>query len=367
MKVVGVIAGCVVLAFLALVGFAACAPQQSPTGASGACPAVVVPAGELPTGTVAGYSGDQLANAAQILAAGAALGLSSRDQTIGVMTAMGESSLHVIDYGDEAGPDSRGLFQQRANGAWGSYEDRMDPFTSATNFFRAMVGNVPDRDELPPTEVAHRTQRNADPNHYTRFWEPAVAVVAALGGGGTCVTGAGAPGGDGRQLAAALVAKIDAGKITGLSGPVLDQIRWAATGENAAECSIDVRVLQIITIAADTFDSVGISSINRYCTRTLAGAGTQSRHYTAGGGHAVDFYGFNGKATTGADTNAIILIRALDALLPPGSMIGQVQCRAAAGTSVTTTTATQFNDTCHHLHIDVDPKTTTLLGTGAPA
>ncbi|MFE6229399.1 hypothetical protein [Cellulosimicrobium sp. NPDC057862] len=365
MKVAGIAAGAVVLAFLALVGLAACSPK-APTTTAGACPAVVVPAGQMPTGTVAGYSGDQLANAAQILAAGAALDLSARDQTIGVMTAMGESSLRVLDYGDDAGPDSRGLFQQRANGAWGTYDDRMDPFTSASNFFKAMM-KIENRDAMEPTEVAHRTQRNRDPNHYTRFWEPATAVVAALGGGGMCVTGAGAPGGDGRQLAAALVAKIDAGKITGLSGPVLDQIRWAATGENAAECSIDVRILQIITIASDTFDKVGISSINRYCTRTLAGAGTLSRHYLDGGGHAVDFYGFNGKATDGADANAVTLIRALDALLPPGSLIGQVQCRAAAGTSLSTQTAEQFNDTCNHLHIDVDPKTTTLLGSGAQA
>lgn len=360
MKVVGVIAGAVVVTFLGLVGFAACAPQEPSTTASSACGAVVVPAGGLPTGTVAGYSGDQLANAAQILAAGAALGLSARDQTIGVMTAMGESSLHVLDYGDGPGPDSRGLFQQRSNGAWGSYEDRMNPFTSATNFFKAMM-RLEGRDGMEPTQVAHRTQINKDPNHYTRYWEPAVAVVAALGGGGQCATGAGAPGGDGKQLAAALVAKIDAGKITGLSGPVLNQIRWAATGENAANCGIDTRILQVITVAADTFDSVGISSINRFCTNTLAGAGTKSRHFMAGGGHAVDFYGFNGKVTNGADTNAITLIRALDALLPPGSMVGQVQCRAAAGTSVPTTTAHQFPDTCHHLHVDVDPNTSTLL------
>ena len=43
--------------------------------------------------------------------------LSLRDQAIGVMTAMGEYSLQVLEYGDAAGPDSRGLFQQRANGA----------------------------------------------------------------------------------------------------------------------------------------------------------------------------------------------------------------------------------------------------------
>lgn len=135
----------------------------------------------VPAGPIAGYSGEQLVNAALIVNAGRALGLSLRGQQIGVMTAMGESTLRVIDYGDGAGPDSRGLFQQRANGAWGSYSDRMNPTISATNFFRALQ-RVTGWETLSPTEAAHRTQRNADPNHYTRYWPAALQVVAAVSG-----------------------------------------------------------------------------------------------------------------------------------------------------------------------------------------
>ena len=87
--------------------------------------------------SVPGYDDEQIANAAAIVRAGADLGMSRRDQTIGVMVAIGESTLRALDYGDEAGADSRGLFQQRDNGAWGTYADRMDPYTSATNFFKA--------------------------------------------------------------------------------------------------------------------------------------------------------------------------------------------------------------------------------------
>jgi murein DD-endopeptidase MepM/ murein hydrolase activator NlpD len=137
--------------------------------------------GALPAGSVAGYSGEQLVNAALIMNAGAALELSVRGQTIGVMTAMGESTLRVLDRGDLAGPDSRGLFQQRDNGAWGSYADRMDPTISATNFFRALQ-RVNGWETLSPTAAAHAVQRNADPNYYTRFWDPAGQVVAALTG-----------------------------------------------------------------------------------------------------------------------------------------------------------------------------------------
>ncbi|MEE6289290.1 M23 family metallopeptidase [Georgenia sp. MJ173] len=160
---------------------------------------VTIGAGDVPDGPISGYRGEQLANAAHVLRAGADLGMSVRDQTIGVMTAMGESSLHVLDRGDAAGPDSRGLFQQRDNGAWGSYQDRMDPYVSATNFFETMI-QLDARDSLEPTMVAHRVQRNADPFHYERYWDAAVAVVEALSATDTGLT----PGTGGHVCTSAL-------------------------------------------------------------------------------------------------------------------------------------------------------------------
>jgi surface antigen len=155
-------------------GSQAAADVCSPTGSS-----VSVDASELPKVAVAGYEGEQLKNAALVINAGKALGLSARGQTIGVMTAMGESGLRVLDYGDGPGPDSRGLFQQRDNGAWGSYADRMNPMASATNFFSALQ-KVSGWEQLEPTTAAHRVQRNADPFHYQSYWAAAVEVVAAL-------------------------------------------------------------------------------------------------------------------------------------------------------------------------------------------
>ena len=163
------------LGFL-LLGTAAADASCNPDGSS-----VVVDIDDVPQGEVAGYSGEQLVNAVHILRAGSDQGLGARDQTIGVMTAMGESGLRVLDHGDTVGPDSRGLFQQRDNGAWGSYADRMDPYISATNFFRAMSA-IDNRESLPPTIVAHRTQHNADPYHYERYWDAAVTVVEAVSG-----------------------------------------------------------------------------------------------------------------------------------------------------------------------------------------
>lgn len=164
-------------------------PAQACTGTGAA--AVGVSTGPLPA-AVAGYSGDQLANAAAIMQAAKDKGLDQRAQTIGVMTAMGESALHEIAYGDIAGPDSRGLFQQRD--PWGPLSVRMDPYGSAVMFLtggqggQAGLDDIPGWEQLTPTAAAHAVQRNADPNYYTKYWDPAVAVVAALAGVPVTVT-----------------------------------------------------------------------------------------------------------------------------------------------------------------------------------
>jgi murein DD-endopeptidase MepM/ murein hydrolase activator NlpD len=129
-----------------------------------------------------GFSGEQLKNAAYIMNAAESLGLTQQAQVIGIMTAIGESTLQVLDRGDTAGPDSRGLFQQRGNGAWGSYEDRMDPMISATNFFKALQ-KVDGWEELEPTIAIHRVQINQDPFHYRQYQSAAQNIVTQLSGG----------------------------------------------------------------------------------------------------------------------------------------------------------------------------------------
>jgi len=172
-------------AAVAAVGLLAVANDAATQAQCGPGGPAVLPIDGLPA-EVAGYTGEQLANAAAGMRAGVPLRGGRQGQTVAVMAAMGESSLINVDHGDTAGPDSRGLFQQRANGAWGTYADRMDPQTAATNFYRALL-QVEGWETLPPTIAAHRVQRNADPNHYTPYWDDAVAGVAALTGtpGGT--------------------------------------------------------------------------------------------------------------------------------------------------------------------------------------
>ena len=146
-------------------------------GSSASGSSVVVPLSE---GTkVEGFDDEQLGNASAIIGAGKTLNLSAKGQAISVMVALGESGLRVLDYGDGAGPDSRGLFQQRDNGAWGSYEDRMDPVISATNFIKALQA-VPGWEQLEPTIAGNKVQRNADPYHYAPYWPDALRIIQTL-------------------------------------------------------------------------------------------------------------------------------------------------------------------------------------------
>jgi murein DD-endopeptidase MepM/ murein hydrolase activator NlpD len=133
-----------------------------------------------------GYSGDQLKNAAAIMNAAEALGMTQQAQVIGIMTAMGESSLKNINYGDNAiNPDgsvadSIGLFQQQSS--WGSVADRMDPTKSATLFFQRLQ-KLDGWQDLEPTIATHRIQINQDPFHYRPFQSAAQDIVTQLSGG----------------------------------------------------------------------------------------------------------------------------------------------------------------------------------------
>src|SRR5664280_2089019 len=143
-------------------------------GACGAAPASGVEA--VNVRAVAGLSAEQLHNAGTVIAVGQQMGLDQRGQTIGVMVALGESDLISIDQGDAAGPDSRGLFQQRAEG-WGTYAERMDPATASRSFYQALL-RVDGWEAMSPTEAAHTVQRNADPHYYTRYFPEAGQIVA---------------------------------------------------------------------------------------------------------------------------------------------------------------------------------------------
>lgn len=217
---------------------AGAAPEAAP-GTSGP-PAQ----GDAAPAAVGPWKGEQLTNAAEIIAAGRALGLDDWSIAVGVAVAMGESSLKNIDRGDAVGPDSRGLFQQRANGAWGSEGDRMTPRIAATNFFKALR-KVKGYRQMAPTMAGHKAQANADPYHYEPFWEQAVEVVSVItknpglmasmdanGAAAACATDDGpAAGGEGEPAAPSVPCppSRSSGE-KGLNEPAMTMLRCGAVG-----------------------------------------------------------------------------------------------------------------------------------------
>ncbi|THJ66099.1 hypothetical protein E8P82_10460 [Arthrobacter echini] len=123
----------------------------------------------------------QTRNAALIAGVAVRRGLPARAASIALATAIQESRLENIDYGDDAGPDSRGLFQQRPSQGWGTEEQIMSPLYATGAFYDALV-RIPDYQALPITEAAQRVQRSAFPAAYADHEPEGRAFASALTG-----------------------------------------------------------------------------------------------------------------------------------------------------------------------------------------
>lgn len=123
-------------------------------------------------------SEEQMANARVINDVGLKMGISEKGRIIAIATAMQESTLQNLNYGDR---DSLGLFQQRPSCGWGSPEQVTDPQYAATKFYEGLLG-VPGWESMSVTEAAQAVQRSAFPDAYAK-WEPmATQIVQSLGG-----------------------------------------------------------------------------------------------------------------------------------------------------------------------------------------
>ncbi|WP_443094258.1 hypothetical protein [Pseudarthrobacter sp. ATCC 49987] len=124
---------------------------------------------------------DQAANAGLISAVAVRRGLPARAASIALATAMQESKIRNIGHGDQAGPDSRGLFQQRPSQGWGTAEQVMDPYHASNAFYDALV-KIPDYQALDITVAAQRVQRSAYPDAYAEHEGMARAFASSLTG-----------------------------------------------------------------------------------------------------------------------------------------------------------------------------------------
>jgi hypothetical protein len=121
---------------------------------------------------------EQMGNAATITGIAVRRRLPARAATIAVATAIQESKLVNVDYGDR---DSLGLFQQRPSQGWGTPEQVRDP-VHATNAFYDTLIKVDGYRSMEITEVAQEVQRSAFPEAYADHEPDARVLASALSG-----------------------------------------------------------------------------------------------------------------------------------------------------------------------------------------
>jgi hypothetical protein len=116
---------------------------------------------------------EQAGNAATVAGVALDRGLPERAVVIALATALQESKLVNVEYGDR---DSLGLFQQRPSQGWGTPQQILDPVYAAGKFYDAML-RVANWQRRPLAEVAQHVQQSAFPQAYVK-WEAQAGALA---------------------------------------------------------------------------------------------------------------------------------------------------------------------------------------------
>ncbi|MEU6450652.1 NlpC/P60 family protein [Streptomyces sp. NPDC046979] len=119
---------------------------------------------------------EQVPNAQTIVAAGLSLDVPKKGQIIALATAMQESRLRNLNYGDR---DSLGLFQQRPSQGWGSAEQIRDPTYASEQFYKHLL-KVNGWQQMTVTQAAQAVQRSGLPDAYAQWEDLATALQSAL-------------------------------------------------------------------------------------------------------------------------------------------------------------------------------------------
>jgi cell wall-associated NlpC family hydrolase len=218
-------AGLISVPLLMVMGTTAVTTEEADNSQSGACGPVAAVAG-----TTIRLDEDQLGHARTIIDTGRSLKIPDRGLVVAVATALQESTLRNLDWGDR---DSVGLFQQRAG--WGSTAERTDPATSASMFYTGGRAGQPGLLDISGwaamsiTRAAQAVQVSAFPMAYAKWETLAASLVRSVIGNDplscTDALGAGLPGGAiGEMLRTA-------------QEQVGDPYVWGAVGPDAFDCS----------------------------------------------------------------------------------------------------------------------------------
>lgn len=125
------------------------------------------------------FDPEQSANASTITDVGIfRKGMPSRAATVAITTAIQESKLRNLEYGDL---DSIGLFQQRPSQGWGTAAQIKDPVFAATSFYNALA-KVDGWQKLTIGVAAQTVQRSGYPDAYNDHESQGEVLSAALTG-----------------------------------------------------------------------------------------------------------------------------------------------------------------------------------------
>lgn len=135
-----------------------------------------------------GLDAEQIDNARLIIQIGRELGVPDRGIAIALGTAMQESWIRNLGWGDR---DSLGLFQQRPSTGWGTADQVRDRVRAIKAFYggpadpngprtRGLL-DIPGWQSMTFAQAAQAVQISAYPDRYAQWEKPAHAWLAALG------------------------------------------------------------------------------------------------------------------------------------------------------------------------------------------
>lgn len=121
---------------------------------------------------------EQALNATTIAAVGKRTSLADHAVTVALATALQESNLHNLTYGDR---DSVGLFQQRPSQGWGTRAQVLDPRFASLAFYRALT-KVSGWEKMAVADAAQAVQHSNAPGAYGQWESEARAIAQAATG-----------------------------------------------------------------------------------------------------------------------------------------------------------------------------------------
>ena len=189
---------------------------------------------------IGNLSAAQLGNAQIIAEVGISMGVPAPGETIAIATALQESDLQNLNYGDR---DSLGLFQQRPSQGRGSPAQILTPTYAAKQFYSRLL-QVTGWHSMFTTDAAQAVQRSGFPGAYAKWEDEARALTATFTGGLSCTpedssnvaVAASAATAAGYHIPAGIPAPI-AAAITFALAQIGKPYVWGGTGPDTWDCS----------------------------------------------------------------------------------------------------------------------------------